>query len=277
MSIDTLASLCLATRPPTTPDSLWRDWSLAPALLAPLLLLPVLYALGLRRGRRRGPRPGAVQASAAQAVAFAGAWLLLAIALLSPLCRLAASLASAHMVQHVILVALAPPLLVIGGTGAALRRALPLLPRPGRLPLGPTAASILYAAAIWLAHLRPVYEAALLDPFAHLALLLLLLAAALIFWARLAAAGGAAIPMAAGALVQTGLLGALLTFAPAPWYPLFAGRTQAWGLTLIEDQQLAGLIMWVPMGAVYLAAGLVALGALLGRSPAPLHGGRGTG
>ena len=58
--------------------------------------------------------------------------------------------------------------------------------------------------------------------------------------------------------IHTGLLGALLTFAPTPWYPLLAPRVGAWSLSALEDQQLAGLIMWVPMGSIYLV-GSVAL------------------
>jgi cytochrome c oxidase assembly factor CtaG len=58
-------------------------------------------------------------------------------------------------------------------------------------------------------------------------------------------------------MVQTGLLGALLALSPILWYPIFAGSVAIWGLTPLEDQQLAGLIMWVPMGAIYLTAGLI--------------------
>ncbi|HXH25334.1 MAG TPA: cytochrome c oxidase assembly protein, partial [Vicinamibacterales bacterium] len=130
----------------------------------------------------------------------------------------------------------------------------------------PVTVSALYAGAIWLAHVPRVYQAALTDPAVHLLLVALLLAVGYLFWTTLirgSAAGG--ILMAFAALVQTGLLGALLTFAPTPWYPVFASRAAPWGLTPLEDQQLAGLIMWVPMGAVYLAAGLAALARLLAR------------
>ena len=245
-----LTSLCLAALPAVEPQSLLAAWSLSPIVLLPLLAVLPWYA------RRLG------HVSRSEAGAFALGWLLLAAALVSPLCRMAASLASAHMVQHVILVALAPPLLLLG-TRSLARPAPHLL----QTLLRPTAASALYAGAIWLSHLRPVYEAALIDPIAHVATVAVLLAAALIFWASLmaGAVSGAAMMIAFGALLQTGVLGALLTFARHPWYPLFGDRPLFWGLTPLEDQQLAGLIMWIPMGSVYLAAGLVVLAGMLAR------------
>lgn len=237
--MDTLATLCLASAPPVRPETFWSAWSLAPSVLLPLLAALLL-------ARHSGGRERAL---------FLLGWLLLAVALVSPLCRLAAATASGHMLQHVILVALAPPLLVLGLPAGRWRRHLP----------GPLAASILYAAAVWLSHAPPIYEATLLGPALHLALLGLLAAAGLAFWSALLAAPtvGHAALMAFAAMTHTTLLGALLALSPEPWYPLFAGRTEAWGLTPLEDQQLAGLIMWVPMAGVYLAAGLTGLSKML--------------
>ena len=56
--------------------------------------------------------------------------------------------------------------------------------------------------------------------------------------------------------VHSGALGALITLARSVWYPSYAGLTSSWGLTPLEDQQLGGLIMWIPAGLVYLIAGL---------------------
>ena len=244
MRLADYAALCLATAGPTGPGALQAGWSFAPATAGPLLAgLAALLWLA-RRGNAGWP-------------AFAG-WAALAVALASPLCRLAATTAAAHMAQHVILVAIAPALLVAG---------LPPL-RARRFLLRPSLASAVYALAIWLAHAPPVYEAALLDAGAHLTLLAVLLAASLLFWSALldperrASAG----PMAAAAFAQTGILGALLTFAATPWYPVFGLGPALWGMTPQEDQQLAGLVMWVPMAAIYLAAALHALAALLRRT-----------
>lgn len=236
-----LLALCLAALPPVAPESLWRAWALAPETLLPLLALLSLPWLLRRRAGQPGPSGGGK---------VTGAWLfgcaLLALALVSPLCRLAAALASAHMLQHLLLVVPAP-----------LALAPLLLRRLGRPRLGPTAATLLLGAAIWAAHAPPVYQRALLDPLAHLALAGLLLGVALLFWtAALAVQGFRALGMVFATLLHSGLLGALLTFSGRLWYPVFGQGPALWGMTPLQDQQLAGLIMWVPMGALLLAVGL---------------------
>ena len=194
-------------------------------------------------------------AGRARRLSFAVAGLLLlAAALVSPLCRLAATLVSAHMAQHIVLVALAPPLLAL---------ALPVrrrgLAAPARLGLW----TALYGGAIWLWHLPPVYEAALQGRAAHLLMYGSLLLAAGGFWLSILAAArsgdsqpGLALLALLVTFVHTGLLGALLVFARGLWYPLLAPGARAWALTPLEDQQLAGLIMWIPMGTAYLVAAL---------------------
>ena len=255
--LERLTALCLAgAGSPTTPDALWASWSFAPATAGPLLA----GLAGLLWLARRGQ---------ASWLAFAG-WAALALALASPLCRMAATTASAHMAQHVILVAVAPPLLVLG---------LPSPPRLSRSPLRPALVSAAYTLTIWAAHAPTVYQAALLDDGVHLALLAALLGASLLFWSALfdPANRASAAPTAALALVQTGMLGALLTFAQSPWYPVFGPGPAIWGLTPLEDQQLAGLIMWAPMAVIYLAAGLWALAALLRQTAGHDAGGRSAG
>jgi putative membrane protein len=242
VTLGELTALCLAARP-VPPGAFWTAWSLAPAVVLPLLAAPAwLFA-----ARRR--------LSPAQSLAFAAGWLALAAALISPLCRLAATTASGHMVQHVLLAVVAPALLAF---------ASPRAPRAR-----PAAASAAYAAAIWLSHAPAIYQATLTDGAAHLVQLALLIGASLLFWrSLLAAALGAAMAMALVALAHTGLLGALLTFAARPWYPIFGPGPALWGLTPTEDQQLAGLLMWVPMGGVYLLAGLAVLARWLAPPPA---------
>jgi cytochrome c oxidase assembly factor CtaG len=250
-----LASLCLATWPPVEPEGLLRAWSLAPAVVAPLAALLLVYLIGLRR---------AVVADRGRPRLFLAGWLLLAVALVSPLCRLAAVTASGHMVQHLILVLAAPAVIAAGspwqvlGLGHGLRS-------EGRLA-GPVPASVAYAAVIWAAHVPAVYQAALLGPGAHLLLLGLLLAASFWFWAALVAAPPLGrVLMALVAMIQTGLLGALLTLSPEPWYPVFAGGPERFGLSPLADQQLAGLIMWVPMAGAFAAVALASVGLALGR------------
>jgi putative membrane protein len=102
------------------------------------------------------------------------------------------------------------------------------------------------------------------------------LSALLFWWSLLYARGRAGYGL--GVLyifttaVHTSILGALLTFAPSVWYPAYAPGTRAWGLSPLEDQQIGGLIMWVPAGVVYLAAGLALFAAWL-RESAAMHKG----
>ncbi len=77
---------------------------------------------------------------------------------------------------------------------------------------------------------------------------------------------GAAVFYLFATAMHSGALGALLTFAPSPWYPAYDGATAAWGLTPLEDQQLAGLIMWIPAGLSYLVAGLALVAAWMRES-----------
>jgi cytochrome c oxidase assembly factor CtaG len=240
-----LLALCLATVPAVTPVTLWQSWSLAPEIVVPLLLGLAAYA-------RQAPRSTDPR-QRRRWVLYGAGWLLLVVALVSPLCRAAATLAWAHMVQHMILVALAPPLLVLGLTP----------PRPGPARSRPLLVGFAYCAAIGLAHAPAVYEGALLDPVAHLALVAVLLAAGVAFWrVALAPLRGRSTPeacatgalLAFAAMVVTGLLGALLTLAGSPWFPIHGGGPRIWGLDPLDDQQLAGLIMWVPMAAVYVTA-----------------------
>ena len=265
--LDPLWSLCLAARPGVTPADFWSSWSFAPQIVLPLLLAAVFYARGACVARP----------SLAQVTGAAVGLLLLAVAVVSPLCRLAASLASAHMVQHVLIVAVVPPLLIISGAVVAIRQGLPPLARvPGVAPrLGHSApAAALYAAAIWLSHVPAIYQAALLEPAVHLLLLAFQLGAGLLFWQVMLRAAtlpgddrnvriGGALLIAFATFMHTNLLGALLTFAHAPWYPLYELRPTAWGLSPLADQQLAGVIMWVPMSTLYLAAGLALMARLL--------------
>ena len=66
--------------------------------------------------------------------------------------------------------------------------------------------------------------------------------------------------------IHSGLLGALITFARTVWYPAYEGKTEAWGLTALQDQQLGGLIMWVPACTIYIVAGLALFAAWLRES-----------
>lgn len=279
----TLLALCLAGVSGVVPGAVWTSWSLAPATLMPLVAALAVHAVGVL-GQSRAGRP----VSAGRLALFGAGWLLLAVALVSPLCRLAANLAWAHMVQHVILVALAPPLLLLGGEGVWWStRARP--PADARADpawhLRPAVTALPYGAAIWAWHVPRLYEAALLDGPLHLLMIASLVAASLLFWRSIlvAATRGSAhalmaVPVLLATVVHTGMLGALLAFSSGLWFSLMAPGALAFGLSPLDDQQLAGLIMWVPMGLIYVVAALAVVASGLAgpdravpdRSPDPV-------
>jgi cytochrome c oxidase assembly factor CtaG len=116
---------------------------------------------------------------------------------------------------------------------------------------------------LWAWHAPLLYETALRSEIVHILEHLGLLGTALLFWWVIVHPRGSTSARAEFGILalftmalQSGLLGALLTFAPEPWYAAYAFTTQAWGLTPLEDQQLAGGIMWIPVGTVYTLAAL---------------------
>ncbi|MCU1232369.1 MAG: hypothetical protein JWP63_336, partial [Candidatus Solibacter sp.] len=118
-----------------------------------------------------------------------------------------------------------------------------------------------HAAALWIWHAPRLFQATLSNDWIHAAQHFSFLGSALLFWWSLFYAHGRA-NYGAGTLyvfttaVHTSILGVLLAFARSTWYPAYAATTPAWGLSPLEDQQIGGLIMWIPAGIVYLAAGL---------------------
>lgn len=259
-----------------TPGDVWSAWSWDPLVLLGIVAAAAVYARGLRVFWRRVGIGRGVRAW--QAAAYAGGLAALVVALVSPLDALAEALFAAHMVQHLVLMLVAAPLLVLG---APLVPALWALRRGRRHALGrwwrqarslraawaalsqPGVVWALYAATLWLWHVPVLYQAALASAPIHALEHLTLLASALLFWwtalhpgrsGRLGHGLGVLYVFTAG--LQSGLLGILLTFARAPWYPAYAPGEAAWGLSPLEDQQLAGLLMWVPGGLAHLLAAL---------------------
>lgn len=207
-----MTSYCGA--PPQPYDWISR-WNLDPVLL---LALGLGAALALRSAHPR------------RALAAVG---VLALAFVSPLCALSVALFSARAVHHLLLVAVAAPLIAL---------AFPAR-RPGFLG----AAFLVSTATLWAWHLPSLYDLALGDTAIYWLMQASLLATAIWFWRGLFAAPPLSGTLSAiFAMAQMGLLGALLTFARAPLYAAHAGTTWPWGLDPITDQQLAGLVMWVP-------------------------------
>jgi putative membrane protein len=267
------ATAAADTGRPIQPHDLWSAWTFEPLVVVGLLLAGALYAIGLRRlwARDRGAGIRRWEASA-----FATGWLATAFALMSPLHALGDVLFSAHMTQHELLISVCAPLMVLGrplipfiwGLPQVWRRKLGGLARSDAVSRGwhavsmPSVAFSLHAIALWVWHLPGPYQSTLTSEFAHSLQHISFLGTALLFWwtifkTRGSELGyGAAVFYLFATALQTGALGALLTFAPRLWYPAYAATTGPWGLTPLEDQQLGGLIMWIPGSVPYLVGGL---------------------
>lgn len=235
-------------------------WTVEPGIALPLAVTAGLYARGIREWLRRSTR--ARKAIKREMMFFISGFVVLAAALISPLHELGETLFSAHMIQHELLMAVAAPLLVLGkpvvpltwGFPASLRRSIS---RVFAIQVPPLAAFLLHAAAIWIWHFPRLYDASVTSEVVHAAQHISFLGTALIFWWALLHARGAAIVYLFLTAIHTTLLGALLAVSDTPFYSVYSDAgSRVWGLTRIEDQQLGGLIMWVPGGIVYLLGAL---------------------
>jgi putative membrane protein len=271
---------------PLAPHDLWSAWSFDLAVIVLLVVSLGMYLRGVLALWRSAGHGRGIQRW--EAGAFAVGWLSLAVALVSPLHRLGGVLFTAHMAQHELLMVVAAPLLVLGRPIIPFLWALPISWRrlagdwAAAAPIAavwvllstPVVAWALHAVAIWLWHAPSLYQAALGSELIHTAQHVSFLGTALLFWwALLRGREGrlgrpAAVIYLFTTAMHTSLLGVLLTFSDRLWYPLYDATTAPWGLTSLEDQQLAGVIMWVPAGLTYLVATLVLAASWL-REPAP--------
>jgi putative membrane protein len=220
-----------------TPAEIVARWNFDPWLLAGLLAVGLVYIAmsGAFAARRRR--------------VFGAAFLLALFLFVSPFCALSSALFSARVVHHVLLTVALAPLLVMSLPRERLRM-------PGGLVLWTAAQAVLF----WLWHAPPVYAWALSSDAAYWLMQASLLLSAMGFWAvlRRVEAPAAMLGLLA-TMVQMGLLGALITFAGTPLYAPHFLTTTPWGLSALQDQQLAGLVMWVPGAGFYLAAALFLL------------------
>jgi putative membrane protein len=257
-------------------------WTFDLWITAPLVCSGLVYTTGAVRLWRRGGVGHAIVGR--QAAAFAAGWLTLVVALVSPLHRAGTELFTAHMVEHELVMAVAAPLLVLARPGGAFLWAFP---RPLRRRIGagvrigsihgawraltqPLTATLLHGVAIWFWHAPPLFDDAVLNVTLHrLQHVSFLVTAVLFWWAVLRRSDrGAASGHLFVTMTHTGLLGALIALTPHVLYRAQTAAAPAWGLTPLDDQQLAGLVMWVPAGTVYAGAALACLGLWIGQSGA---------
>ncbi|UCI10512.1 cytochrome c oxidase assembly protein [Mesorhizobium sp. B1-1-8] len=253
-------------------------WTLALPITLPLAALALIYALGAGRLWRRSGRGRPERLR--RALLFAAGWSVLTVALVSPIHALGERVFSAHMIEHELLMAVAAPLLVAACPGAAFMWALPATLRrgTGKLTHGkmlqalwafaarPLNATVIHGIAIWIWHIPILFEAALQQGVLHYVQHASFLGTALLFWWVLLPRSGRQQTYGSSVMhlfftsLHTGLLGVLLLVSPKLWYPDNASGAALWGLSPIEDQQLAGLVMWVPAGLIYGGAALLLAG-----------------
>ncbi len=253
----------------------WDIWVVVPLATSAALYIRGAWLIWRRAGFGRGVRVW-------QASSFAAGWAILFVALVSPLHEFGEHLFVAHMIEHELLMAFAAPLIVVSQPLVSFMRALPESWRRAFTGVAhtrgaravwawlmlPVVATVLHGLAIWIWHIPAFLDATLESEGLHRLQHVSFLGTALIFWWAMArgsrrAYGASALHVIA-TLVHTGLLGALLTLAPRVLYPLQTADAHLFGLTALEDRQLAGLVMWVPGGIVYLLAGLCFAGLWLG-------------
>lgn len=260
------------------------EWSADLTILTALGATCAVYLRGVMQvWRRAGVGHGI---AAWRSVAFAGAILSVGIALLPPLDSLSSVLFSAHMAQHLILTIVVAPLLVLSDFQVALVWALPRrwaisvarrVYRSKLFSLGsktlalPAFAWLSSTIIFWGWHAPLLFEAALQDERIHALEHVSFLLSSILFWWVLVKPSSPkhihyvmAVAYLFATSLQSTVLGALMTFGSAPWYPYYATLVTRWGMTPLQDQQLAGLLMWMPGGFLYSLLTIAYFAAWLG-------------
>jgi putative membrane protein len=249
-------------------------WTYDPWIVSPLFVSAMLYIVGSHRlWRRAGNRHGVPHW---QRACFWLGWIMLAMALLSPLHWLGERLFVAHMVEHEMLMVVAAPLLAVArpvgallwglpwrwrrGFGRAMRD--PLVERPWQVLTDPWVATTVHAAALWSWHLPWLYDQVLSNVIMHRLQHISFFVSAVLFWWPLfygkhgRCGYGVAVACLFFTSLHSAVLGIFLTLSRQLWYPQQGIFAEICGLTPLEDQQLAGLVMWVPPGFIYLGVAL---------------------
>jgi putative membrane protein len=224
------ASIIAYCGPAAIPDDLWTRWNLDPLLIGILAALAIVVGGGRSSDARAGW----------------AAIMLMLIIFVSPLCAMSSALFSVRVLHHVLLIAAVAPLLAL----AFPQRKISSLPIAVLVAVN--------AVVLWLWHAPGLYTWGLASVPAYWLMQISLLGSAWLLWRAILAPTqpGAALMALAATIGQMGLLGALIVFAPRPLYLVHLASTASWGMAPLTDQQLAGLLMWVPAMLPYLGVGL---------------------
>ena len=231
--------------------SLRVAWSLEPATLLLTLALAALYAIGWRRARGpREPHPPGI----GRLLLFGAGLAAILGALISPLDTFGDQLMVFHMAQHMLLLDVAPILLILGLTKGVLRpvtRRLHAIERRAGYVAHPAFAVLLYVGMLWLWHIPALYDRAQGSAGVHVLEHACFVAAGALYWwhllspirTRMRLGGLGPIVYMASTKLFVGLLGIVLAFAPRIIYPFYAHQPHYLGLTPLQDQSMAGLVM----------------------------------
>lgn len=248
------------------------EWNFAPSILAMLLSQAVLFGYLISLSRKDG-RWG-TDVKPRHILWFALGLFTIFIALVSPLDALS-NYASfgAHMTQHILLAIVAPICLLLGTPAFWIRYVftLPIVKQVLRVLVNPFIAFAIFNVVLWAWHLPSLYEGALRDPNVHILEHTMFMVTGVIAWAPILFALPPDAPLGYLTkiaylffnMISSSILAAIFTFAPTVIYPFYGDAMLRFGLTALDDQQLAGAIMWVPGGGIFLAATLIAFAAWL--------------
>lgn len=243
------------------------NWNPDPVLIALLLAVSAAYALGCRG--KDAPRPH-------ERALFGGGMLTAAAALISPLCNLSVALFSARVAQHMVLILIAAPLIVLGRPERVLARLISL----GRWNAAferrvMTIGAVAFAITIWTWHMPGPYDETLRNNTIYWTMHITLFGASLLLWhALLIGSGGragTALIVGFGTSMHMSLLAAVLTLAPRALFAVHLDTTWPWGLSPLDDQELGGVVMWVPAGVLLTIYGVAAFAHWLNTADKPVQ------
>jgi len=258
-----------------------NDWQWDPVVMLNMVLVLWLYQRGWVRVRRSSKAVKSLRTI--HVVCFLLSLGIIGCCIMSPLDVMSSQLASAHMVQHTVLMTVAAPLMAMGSVTLVCFAGLPQAAKAmsgrilkifkhttGNILANPLSVWMIYAVALWGWHLPVFYGAALRWHALHDLQHLMFFGAALLFWRPLLDPlssvrlnGGTAVIYLFATTLHSTLLGVFMTIAPSAWYREYFGLAEVWGWSPLEDQQMAGLIMWMPACIAYAVAAVYAFARLI--------------